>query len=170
MNSKGMANLAPFSFFTVVSTKPPMVGITILPDKVNQKAKKDTLMNMEETKEFVVNIADISLAEQLVQSSFPYQYGVDEFVECGLTKRPSIDIRVPQINEAPISMECRLHEVTKYGIDGSAFAIGEVIRIHIHNDILINGLKVDQNKLGAFGRMGGPLYSKTTDLFKMHRP
>jgi flavin reductase (DIM6/NTAB) family NADH-FMN oxidoreductase RutF len=167
ISNKGVANIAPFSFFTVVCTSPPKLGITIIPDKNNNRDKKDTLLNIEETKNFVVNIADLSLAEQLVQTSYPYQYGVDEFAQCGLTSKPSIDIASPCIKEAPINMECRLSEVLKLGYDGSYFVIGEVVRFHIQDEFLVEERKVDQQKLQAFGRMGGPLYTKAINLFSM---
>jgi flavin reductase (DIM6/NTAB) family NADH-FMN oxidoreductase RutF len=162
-----VANIAPFSFFTVVCTSPPKLGITIIPDKNNKRDKKDTLLNIEDTKNFVVNIADLSLAKQLVQTSYPYHYGVDEFVQCGLTPKPSIDVASPCIKEAPINMECRLSQVLELGNDGSYFVIGEVTRFHVQDEFLEDGRKVDQQKLQAFGRMGGPLYTKATDLFSM---
>lgn len=167
INSKGMPNLAPFSFFTIVSTKPPKVGITFLPDHVNKKKKKDTLVNMEEVKQFVINIVDSRLAQQMVQSSYPYPYGIDEFVQCGLTKEKCEEVDVPRIGEAYISMECILDNVTSFGEDGSYFAIGEILRFHIHDDLVIDGRKVDQRKFSAIGRMGGPLYTKTAEIFKL---
>jgi flavin reductase (DIM6/NTAB) family NADH-FMN oxidoreductase RutF len=167
LSKEGVANIAPFSFFTVVCTSPPKVGITIIPDKNNKREKKDTLLNIEETKNFVVNIADLGLAQQLVQTSYPYQYGVDEFLQCGLTPKPSIDIASPCIMEAPINMECHLSQLLELGNDGSYFVIGEVTRFHVRDEILVEERKVDQQKLQVFGRMGGPLYTKATDLFAM---
>ena len=167
ISKEGVANVAPFSFFTVVCTSPPKLGITIIPDKNNKRDKKDTLLNIEETKNFVVNIADLSLAEQLVQTSYPYKYGVDEFIECGLTPQQSIEVTAPCIKEAPINMECCLSQVLELGDDGSFFVIGEVTRFHVQDEILVEERKVDQQKLQAFGRMGGPLYTKATDLFSM---
>jgi flavin reductase (DIM6/NTAB) family NADH-FMN oxidoreductase RutF len=159
--------VAPFSFFTVLCTSPPKLGITIILDKNNKRDKKDTLVNIEETKNFVVNIADLSLAEQLVQTSYPYESGVDEFIACGLTPQPSIDVTSPCIKEAPINMECRMSQILELGDDGSYFVIGEVTRFHVQDEFLVEERKVDQQKLQAFGRMGGPLYTKATDLFPM---
>lgn len=108
MSADGLTNAAPFSAFTFVSNKPPMVGISV---GRFLGGYTDTARNIHENKDFVVNIADTPMLEQLHLSSAEYPADVSEIDELGIELAPSELIKVPRIAKAPVSMECRLHQV-----------------------------------------------------------
>lgn len=159
----GGVNLAPFSAFTFVSTKPPMVGIN-----VGRKAgvMKDTGNNIHATGEFVVNIADESMIEPVHLSAVEYAPEVSEVELLGLAVAPSTHIRTPRLAQAPISMECRLHRAIAFGETGSEFMVGEIIAFHIRDGLCVNG-KIDTAKLRPICRIGGPNYAKLGEIISM---
>lgn len=168
VGADGVFNVAPFSLFTVLSAKPPMICLGIGRKRDGQK--KDTLKNIEFSRDFVVNIVNEALAEAMNQSSAEYPSDVDEFKEVGLTPVKSDLAKAPMVGESPISMECRVVQIIEFG-DASRYTsivIGEVIQIHINDDILIDG-KIQASKLRAVGRLGGEQFCRTTDIFEMKR-
>jgi len=168
VGADGVFNVAPFSLFTVLSAKPPMVCLGIGRKRDGQK--KDTLKNIEFSRDFVVNIVNEALAEAMNQSSAEYPSDVDEFKEVGLTPVKSDIVKAPMVGESPISMECRVVQIIEFGDAPryTSIVIGEVIQIHINDDILIDG-KIQASKLRAVGRLGGELFCRTTDIFEMKR-
>ncbi len=158
--ASGGVNLAPFSAFTFVSNKPPMVGIS-----VGRKAGilKDTGNNILVSKEFVVHIADDSLIQAVHQSSFEYEAHISEVSELGLQTLPSTHVEVPRLAIAPISMECRLHRSIAFGDFGSEFMVGEVLCFHINDELLING-KIDSAVLRPLCRLAGPKYARLGEI------
>ena len=104
------------------------------------------------------------------QSSAEYPSDVDEFKEVGLTPVKSGIVKAPMVGESPISMECRVVQIIEFGDAPryTSIVIGEVIQIHINDDILIDG-KIQASKLRAVGRLGGELFCRTTDIFEMKR-
>lgn len=169
VNAKGNRNLAPFSFFNGVCSNPP----TILFSTVIRKdgTHKDTLNNVEATKEFVVNMVSEDIAEQMNICSGEYPPDVDEFVESGLTPIPSDLVKPPRVKESMMSMECKLTQIVHIGNGpgGGCTVFGEIIRFHI-DDRLFDNFRIDPEKLRAIGRMGGPSYTRTRDRFEMVRP
>ncbi len=164
----GIHNLAPFSFFTGVCSKPPMVCFSVVR---RRGEKKDTLRNIESTREFVVSIVSDHLAEAMNQSAADYPPETDEFAAAGLTPAPSDIVKPPRVGEALASMECKLVEVREYGEmpNTSSFIVGEVVRFHLSDAAYRDGA-IDFKALKAIGRMGRDLYCRTDDLFEMKRP
>ena len=156
----GHVNLAPFSAFTFVSNKPPMIGIN-----VGRKAgqMKDTARNIHASEEFVVNIADETMIEHVHLSAIEYAPEVSEVEELGLSTVPSRTMRTPRLADAPISLECRLHRAIAFGETGSEFIVGEVIVFHVRDGLLEDG-KIDTGKLRPICRIAGPRYAKLGEI------
>src|SRR5579862_1827442 len=171
LNKNGQPNLAPFSFFTVVSAQPPMLGFSPRPRRTKEgRVAKDPLRNVRDTGEFVVNIVTFDQAQAMNQTSGEYDHSVNEFELAKLNQRPSHVVRAPQVAESPVSFECKLHQILDFGdppIGG--FVIGEIVHIHMDDAVLHHG-KLDGNTLDLLGRMGGAQYSHTKDRFEMQRP
>lgn len=162
-------NLAPFSSFTSICLEPAVVCFSIAWRRDGQK--KDTLKNIEWCGDFVINVVDENLAETMNQTAADYPSNVDEFKEVGLTPVNSEIVKAPRVAESPINMECQLRQIITFGskTGGSHLIIGEVILVHIIDEIWING-EIQLSKLKAIGRLGGNYYSKIGEKFEMKRP
>lgn len=171
LSQEGKANLAPFSFFNAVCANPPTIlfcpGV-----RSSDRQPKDTLFNVRETGEFVVNIVTAPLAQAMNVTSTELPGEIDEFIVAGLTKSPSMVIRPPRVAESPVHFECRVHQIIEIGTEpgGGSVVIGDVVHIHVDQDVLFGTDKIDPQRLKAVGRMGGPTYCHTNDLFDMIRP
>lgn len=165
----GVRNLAPFSFFNVASVKPPILGFSPLIDEVRHA--KDTLNNIRDTGEFVVNIVSHSLAEKMNQTSAAYPGEIDEFASVGLTAVPSTSVRPPGAAESPVRFECRLRQLISFGSQPYAgtLVLGDVCRIHVQPDLYSDG-RIDTDRLDAIGRLAGNFYATTRDRFAIARP
>jgi flavin reductase (DIM6/NTAB) family NADH-FMN oxidoreductase RutF len=155
VSSNGVVNAAPFSAFCSVSTDPPMVGINV--GRRGTKLK-DTARNITATKQYVVNIADESLMQKLHQTSGEYPADVSEIEELGLQTVPSEYVKAPRIADAPIHMECVLHQIMEFG-RSSQFYVGEIKRFHIRDGLCIDN-KIETAKLQPLARVGGPTYAQ----------
>ena len=160
----GRFNVAPFSYYNAITNRPPLLGISI---NRREGVPKDTLRNIEQTEEFVVNSVDEPLAAQMVLSSGEWPDDVDEFALTALTPVPSDLIKPPRVGESPISMECRLHRLIELG--STFFVVGEILRAHVRDSVLTDG-RVDIAKLRPLGRLGGDGYSVVRDVVHMPRP
>jgi flavin reductase (DIM6/NTAB) family NADH-FMN oxidoreductase RutF len=151
----GVLNLAPFSAFTFVSNKPPMIGVNI-----GRKAgvMKDTGNNILALKEYVVHIADVSLLQALHDSAEEHPPDISEVELLGLKTAASDMISVPRLVAPPVAMECRLHQSIAFGVTGSEFMVGEVLAFHIR-DGLAQDYKLDSLALNPICRLGGPNYA-----------
>jgi flavin reductase (DIM6/NTAB) family NADH-FMN oxidoreductase RutF len=167
LNEDGSANLAPFSFFTGVSSDPPTCLICVSRNKHGEK--KDTWRNIERTGEFVVHVVTDALAAQMNLTSRGVPYGVDELAAAGLTPIPADKVAAPRVAESPVAMECRLERIVEVGRAGTAVIIGEILLWHVRDDLLVNG-RIDSGRLDAIGRMSGAGYVRTRDRFDMPRP
>jgi flavin reductase (DIM6/NTAB) family NADH-FMN oxidoreductase RutF len=170
MSREGVRNLAPFSFFTAVSANPPVICFSPMM-RGAEAAKKDTLRNIEETGEFVVNVVSEDFAQAMNVCSGEYPPEVDEFVLSKLTAIPSDLVKPPRVAEARVHMECTLLEaihVSEKPLGGS-LVLGRVVRFHI-DDAVVENFNIDADKLNAIGRMSGPTYTRTRDRFDMERP
>ena len=172
MSASGLVNLSPFSFFNAVAYDPPTLVFSCSkyaagwPDK-----KKDTLANIEETGEFVVNVVVDDIAEAMNQTAAEYPTEVNEFEVAGLTPAPSDLVRPPRVAESPVNMECRLVQVVPIG-EGRhqhGLVIGEIVLLHIRDDI-ISGHRINHQKLRPTGRLAGNMYCHTGDVFEFPRP
>ena len=169
VGASGAFNLAPFSFFTGISANPPV--ICFCPMIRYDGSRKDTLRNIEATREFVVNVVSEEIAQQMNLCSPEYPPDVDEFQVAGLTPLPSDLVRAPRVAESHVSMECRLLQIVDVSARplGGSLVLGEIVRFHV-DDALIENYKIDPGKLHPIGRMGGPTYTRTSDRFDMNRP
>ena len=170
VDSAGIRNLAPFSYFTACSSNPPMVCFSTTV-RSGPRPYKDTLENVRATGEFVLNTVTEEIAEQMNTTSADVPPDVDEFALSGLTPIASDLVKPPRVAESKAQMECRLHQIvaTSDKPGGGFLIIGEVLRFHVLESLL-DGYKVDPEMLKAIGRMGGPTYVRTHDRFEMQRP
>lgn len=162
----GILNLAPFSFFMGVGSKPPMLAVSV---GHRRRDPKDTARNIRDTKEFVVNICTKELAHKMVQSSAEVGPEVDEFTLAGLTPIPSTAIAVPGVKESPIRMECRLHSIVDPAPNPVDLILGEIVHFHLNDSILTAG-QPDPRKLDPICRLGQNDYASLSDIFSIPRP
>jgi flavin reductase (DIM6/NTAB) family NADH-FMN oxidoreductase RutF len=169
MSREGMLNLAPFSFFNGVSSSPP--ALLFVTSRHDDGRKKDTLLNVEATKQFVVNVVPDSLAEAMNITATDYPHGISEFEKAGLTAARSERVAPPRLKESPVNFECELHDTMHVGADGAGggtIVVGRILLIHVDESILTNG-KVDYDLFHPLGRLGGMDYARTRDRFTMVR-
>jgi flavin reductase (DIM6/NTAB) family NADH-FMN oxidoreductase RutF len=165
----GKTNLAPFSFFTGICANPMSVCFAPVNDRNGRK--KDTLVNVEATRQFVVNFATEANAAKMNQTSAPYPYGVSEFEKAGLTALASTKVKPPRVAESPAAFECELLQIVRLGEGALAgnLVIGKVVYVHC-DDKIYNGGHIRHQDLQAIGRMEGAWYSRTQDAFELPRP
>jgi len=170
ISADGVRNLAPFSFFTAVSANPPI--ICFAPMRNSRGQMKDTLRNIEATREFTVNIVSEDIAVQMNQCSGEYPPDVDEFEVSGLTPVPSDMVKPARVGESKASMECRLVQIVEASALplGGSLVLGEVVRFHVADSVAGESFRIDPDQLRAIGRMGGPTYTRTQDRFDLARP
>ncbi len=169
-SKNGKNNVAPFSYFNGVCSKPPT--IMFAPARRGWDGEeKDTLINIRDTEEFVVNIVSESFAEKMVMCATDFDSDVDEFEISGLNTADSQKIKPPRVEEAKISFECKLNQIVEIG-DGSAgsgfVVIGTIVLFHIDDDIYDNG-RILLNQLEPLGRIAGNWYTRITDTLKIVR-
>ncbi len=170
VSAEGVPNLAPFSFFTGVSANPPVICFCPMV-RGSDGALKDTLRNIEATREFVVNVVSEDFAQQMNICSAEFPPEVDEFKVSGLTPVASELVRPPRVGESRVAMECVLVQVVNVSRQplGGSIVLGEVVRFHVADE-LFKDFTIDPDRLRPIGRMGGPTYTRTTDRFDMQRP
>lgn len=175
ISADGINNLAPYSFFNGIAADPPMVMYASSGVHAHATADepKDTLANIAATGCFVVNVATWDLREAMNTSSLTALPEIDEFALAGLTPAPSRIIAAPRIHEAPISLECLLHQVVDLPCDDPAgrnvLVLGRVVGIHIAEDVLTDGM-IDIAKLRPIARLGYRDYACVAETFTMSRP
>lgn len=152
VSKEGIANLAPISFFTGAGRQPPMVCLSMQP-RSDGKTLKDTFVNIRDTGEFAVNMVTLEQADLMHRSAFEFPPEVDEFEALGIGKAPSQVIRAPRVEGAPISMECRVHQIIPVGDIGDHMIIGEVLRFHIRDDLYLDRGRIDTGAISAVGRL-----------------
>jgi flavin reductase (DIM6/NTAB) family NADH-FMN oxidoreductase RutF len=178
VSREGVANLAPFSFYSGVGSNPPTVLFcpalrSTAPAESGKQPdlRKDTLRNIEDTGEFVINIVSEEIAAGVNFSSTDVPPEVDEFPLSGLTPVPSEAVRPPRVAESPAQMECKLLQVIYTGHQprSGVIVLGQIVRFHIREN-LVENLSVDQDGLNALGRMAGHDWVRTRDRFEMILP
>ncbi|MDH3929209.1 MAG: flavin reductase family protein [Deltaproteobacteria bacterium] len=169
VDTSGNINLAPFSFFTVASVNPPILCFSPLLQE--NSIEKDTLVNIKQTSEFVVNIVSYALAQAMNRTSAPYPSEVSEFDVAGVAAKQSTLVKPPCVADSLVNFECKLQQIIPFGSEPRAgnLVLGKVCNIHIHPDIVRNG-EVDSKSLDAIGRLGGNMYTTIRDCFEMERP
>ena len=166
----GVDNLAPFSYFTGVGSRPPT--LLFCPARQRDGRPKDTMANIEATGEFVVNIVPARLAEQMNQTAASVPPDVSEFDLARLETLEGQQVRVARVKEAPVQIECRLRELICLddGPGGANIVLGDILLLHMHPDVVGPDGLPDPQHLDAIGRMGGLTYTRTRDRFDLPRP
>jgi flavin reductase (DIM6/NTAB) family NADH-FMN oxidoreductase RutF len=164
--SDGTNNLAPFSFFNVVSTSPPFV---LFSAGSHRDRPKDSATLAQESGVFTVNIVSEDVVEAMSATSGSYSAEDDEFAIAGLTPIRGTKVDAPLVAESPANLECRVERVIEIGAAGSTrLVLGEVLAIHVENSVL-DGTRVDHDALRAVGRMAGDTYVGTRVRFEVDR-
>ncbi|PMP76642.1 MAG: flavin reductase family protein [Roseiflexus castenholzii] len=165
IGADGSINLAPFSFFNAVGGPIPFVMISV---SRRAGATKDTLRNVTETGEMVLNIVSEELAPQMNITSGDWAYGENEFERAVLA--PSVDVRPPRVAAAPVAMEVRVTQIVP--VEGSSYTmiIGRVVRFHIRCDLLRPDGTVDPLRLNPIARLSGDEYARLGEVFTLPRP
>jgi flavin reductase (DIM6/NTAB) family NADH-FMN oxidoreductase RutF len=167
VSREGIRNLAPFSFFTVASRQPPTLCISVGPPpeaEGGERATKDTLGNIEETGEFVVNIVSLALSNTMYESSKNHPPEADEFEKAGLTPAPCQVVTAPRVEEAGVSMECLLDRVLPIGTDH--LVLGRMVRFHLKDELYGENGRIDVSRLDPLGRLAGN-YTKVESIFEL---
>jgi flavin reductase (DIM6/NTAB) family NADH-FMN oxidoreductase RutF len=169
IGENGIFNLAPYSSFSSAGVKPAFVSFHV--GLKRDGRKKDTLVNIQFSKEFVINVVTENLAEAMNRTAAEFPPDVDEFKEAGLTAVPGDLVRAPRVAESPVSMECKLFQILELPPSPEAghLIIGQVVLVHA-SDELWTGKDIDITRLKSVGRLGGQLYCRVNDIFEMKRP
>lgn len=170
----GRVNLSPFSFFNVFGSNP---GILVFSPVLRGRdgTAKDTLLNLQEVPEVVVNLVSYAMVEQTSLSSSEYERGVNEFVKAGFTEVPSERVKPPRVGESPVQLECRVRDIIEMnpGAGGAAnLVIAEVLLAHVSDALLDERGFIDPRKTDWVGRLGGDFYVRASGpaLFEVARP
>jgi flavin reductase (DIM6/NTAB) family NADH-FMN oxidoreductase RutF len=175
VDAAGVRNLAPFSYFMAITHDPPTIAFSSGPRGAEigggVRGKKDTLHNVEATREFVVNVVDDALAEAMNVTSGDYAADVDEFEKAGLQAAPSVRVRAPRVAAAPVSMECRLAQIIPVGNLPHHLIVGQIVHMHVRDDVFDPATgRLDMHRLKPVGRLAGHLYTHVHEIFEMKRP
>lgn len=173
IDKNGNPNLAPFSFFNIFSTNPP-IAIFSPAYSGRTGAPKDTLLNVLEVPECVINVVTYDMVQQTSLSSSPFPKGINEFEKAGFTQLGSELIKPFRVKESPVQMECNVIEVKELGKSGGAgnLVICEIIKIHIDERILNEANQIDTHKIDLVARMGDNWYCRANgdSLFEVQKP
>lgn len=170
VSDAGVTNLAPFSFFNAVGANPP----TLMFCPVNKRdgSFKDSLRNVIDNGEFVVNVVSYDLGDAMVQTAAEFDKEISEFEAVGIESQPSVCVQPPRVAKSLAQFECRRNRVIHLaeGPAGANIVVGDIVRIHMADQIISEPGKIDPEKLDAIGRMGGASYTRTTEHFELtHR-
>lgn len=172
VSAGGHGNLAPFSFFAMGGGNPQSVAFCPVADRDGNP--KDTLRNILETGEFVINVVSRNMAERVNQASAPYPPEVDEFDAAGFERVPSTLVKPPRVAESPAAIECRVFQIVPHGSgpSHSTWVIGEVLALHVDDAILGEDGLPDTTKVNPAARMGRQEWAHVTaeNMFVLPRP
>lgn len=173
VDSKGNINISPFSFFNVFSANPPIL-IFSPARRVRNNTVKHTLENVLETKEVVINVVTEEIVQQASLASTEYGKNVNEFIKSGLTQVKSELVKPPRVLESKVSFECKVNDTIALGEEGGAgnLVICQVIKVHIHEEVLDEEGKISTERMKLVARMGGNWYCKAFGdaLFEIPKP
>ena len=171
VNENGVFNLAPFSCYGLVSGLPMVVGFSVGSYRDGQK--KDTLRNIELTKDFVINVVTETLASAMNITAAQYPREISEFIKAGMTPIKADIVNAPMVVESPVNLECRVIQIIEFGKNPvtNNLIIGSVLRIHVADEFWNKSTKRIQG-LSPIARLGGDgdIYCRTEDTFKLKRP
>jgi len=170
-NQNGRPNLAPYSFYNMVCANPPTVVFAPMIRSTDGRPK-DTLNNIKENGEFVVNIVTEALAEAMNRSSQETTSDVNEFELAGVTPGESMAVKAPRVAESPINFECKARDILEINDQpgGGYLVTGIIVHLHVDDGVLLGTDKIDLEALKPIGRLAGGGYVRMTDIFHMERP
>lgn len=170
VSADGVANLAPFSFFNGVGAKPPT--IVFCPANKRDGTPKDTLANIQQNDQFVVNLVTESVAEAMNLTSADVLPDVDEFEMAAIEKLQSTSVSPPRVAASAAAFECELYQAIALGTGpgGANLVIGRILTMHVDDKLLDQQGNLDAARLNTIGRMGGDEYVRTSDRFTLSRP
>lgn len=168
----GTHNLAPYSFFNAFSSNPPILVFSSN-RRVDGNTTKDTLHNILQNKEAVINVVSYDMVRKMAVASVEYPADVSEFEKAGFTPTASDLVAPPRVAESPVSMECKVQDVITLGDQGGAghLIICNVVRMHIKDEVLTEKGRIDPNKIDLVARMGGLYYLRASgdNLFQLNQ-
>jgi len=161
IDEQGVANLAPYSFFNAFSSNPPILVFSSN-RRLEGNTTKDTLHNIMQSKEVVINVVNYEMVRQMAITSVEYGPEVDEFIKSGLTKLESEIVKPFRVAESPAQMECRVKEIIPLGLEGGAghLIIAEVVRMHIKRSVMDDRNRIDPQKIDVVARLGRLWYAR----------
>ncbi|NLA83783.1 MAG: flavin reductase family protein [Clostridiales bacterium] len=160
LNKQNIVNLAPYSMSTIASTSPAMVCFSVALRPNGEE--KDTLANIRETGEFVVNTVTAEILDDVLIAAGDYNPGISELEYVNLSTLPSVTIAPPRVKESPVHLECKLHQIVELG--AHSLIIGRIQLYHIADEVY-SGDDVDTAKLNIIGRMRKSSFVRTSDVF-----
>jgi flavin reductase (DIM6/NTAB) family NADH-FMN oxidoreductase RutF len=173
VNAEGQPNLAPYSFFNCFSSNPPILVFSSN-RRVRDNSTKDTLSNIEATREVVINVVSYNFVRQMALASIEYASNINEFEKAGFTPLPSETVKPYRVAESPAQYECKIIDIIRLGNEGGAgnLFICEVQLLHIHKAVLNEQGKIDANKIDVCGRMGANNYVRASGnaVFELSQP
>lgn len=170
MSSTGGSNLAPFSFFNAVCARPPI--LMFCPANDRHGRPKDTLRNIEANGEFVVNIVPWTLAAAMNSTAAPLPPEESEFVRFGVEPAPSVRVKPPRVAASPVSYECALDRIVRFGEGPAAgnAVFGRILLLHVKEEVLGADGWPDAARLDPCGRLGGEGYARLGERLRLTRP
>ena len=169
VDKDGTPNLAPFSFFNLVSSSPPI--LVVAPGGRRGAGEKDTLANVREVPELVHHVVDEARAEAMNATSAELPHGVDEAAHADLETMPSDLVRPRRLASAAVAMEARVTQIVPVG-EGSSYhlILARVVKVHVRADLLGPDGRIDPERLRPIARLGGDAYTTLGRVFQMKRP
>lgn len=172
VSAAGVHNLAPFSFFQMITGKPPTLLISPLVQR--DGSLKDTVRNVQANGQLVVNLVSFDMADAMNESSFSYDADISEFDRCGVATATSTLVQPLRVAQAPISLECQLVSCTPYPADAPSchMILARVLAAHFDQAVLNDKQLPDPTRLNLLARMGGDWYGRTRSdaNFELSRP
>jgi flavin reductase (DIM6/NTAB) family NADH-FMN oxidoreductase RutF len=173
IDGAGNVNLSPFSFFNLFSMNPPVLVFS--PSRrVRDNSTKHTLQNVEEVPEVTINVVTFNMVQQTSLASCEFPKGVSEFVKAGFTEKKSQQVKPPMVAESPASFECSVKQIIPLGTQGGAgnLVVCEILLMHIHDDVIDSGGRIDPFKLDTVARMGNNFYCRVQreNIFEVPKP
>ena len=169
-SAEGVTNLAPFSFFQVISDNPPTLLVNV--NTRDDGSLKDSLRNAQASGELAIQLVSFAQAEAMNASAAILPHEVSEFAHCGIASQLCERIDVPRVVGAPVTFECRVAQIQPYPAQrpNCHLIFAEVLLAHIDDAVLDERGRIDAHKLDLVGRLGGMAYTRTRDTFEMQRP
>jgi flavin reductase (DIM6/NTAB) family NADH-FMN oxidoreductase RutF len=170
MSPDGRPNLAPFSFYNMISANPPVVVFG--PSVRRDRSRKDTFVNIEATAEFVIATVTADIAPRVVMCGAELPYGESEFAFSGLTPAPATKVKTPLVKEARVNIECTLRQIITTGDQpgSGCITLGDIVAIHVDDEVLDNRGLIDPHKLHTVGRLGGKWYCNVDNVYELEIP